>query len=125
MMLASLLYRSSVTASKSLRIPLSRNVHSMTFRNAVNGSNTIYAGAFQKSTSAYNIKLGNSSFETYSPNLLPSSLSNIFVRGFKSKLKQPKTKLKTKKAAKKRFILTGRGKLKRNHSGKVSAVTLM
>jgi hypothetical protein len=117
-MFTSLLHRSAA-GSKALRAPLSRNVHSMTFRGAMGAPNAMYTGAFQKMTATQNSKLGSVCVESHSPILLPAPLSNIFVRGFKSVLKKPKTKLKTKKAAKKRFILTGRGKLKRNHSGKV------
>mmetsp|Transcript_6064 Transcript_6064/g.9160 ORF Transcript_6064/g.9160 Transcript_6064/m.9160 type:complete len:137 (+) Transcript_6064:56-466(+) len=42
------------------------------------------------------------------------SLMYMQVRGFKN----PKSKMKTRKCAKKRFIPTGTGKLKRNHAGK-------
>lgn len=118
-MLTSLLRRGFVTTSRSAVGITSRNVHSVTFRGPVSSANSLYNGAFSKSPLQHNYKSGNACLENYSPFLLPSSLSNILVRGLKTPLKKPKTKLKTKKAAQKRFILTGRGKLKRNHAGKV------
>jgi hypothetical protein len=50
---------------------------------------------------------------------LPSSL--ITIRGFKN----PKSKQKSRRAAVKRFIKTGTGKLKRGHVGKVKFCFLL
>jgi hypothetical protein len=113
------LFRRSVANSRSLNVAAFRSVHSMTFRAAVGNTNNVYGGAFQSPSFLQSECVGVACVQRYSPSILSPTLSKIFARGFKTQLKKPKTKLKTKKAAKKRFILTGRGKLKRNHSGKV------
>ena len=109
----------SFVKSKNLHNIFSRLfVHSLIRGGPLGFANAFASGALRKPIFSFD-RFVTSSFETCSRKLLPS-VSTVIVRGFKTPLKKPKTKLKTKRAAKKRFIVTGRGKLKRNHSGKVN-----